>query len=95
MTDTKKVKLSKQRQITIPKAYFDELQRQEEVTIERVKGGLLIRPVHKMPDDFAEQLLESLVSKGFSGQELLEKFKEASNNMGWTTFGTEKKDDSI
>lgn len=73
----KKVKLSNQRQITILKAYNDELQLQ------------------KMPDDFAEQLLESLVAKGLSGQELLEKFKEASNNIGWTTFGAEKKDETI
>ena len=94
MTDIKIVKISKQRQITIPKAYFDELQLQEEVTIERVEGGLLIKPVRKMPEDFAEQLLESLVSKGFSGQELLEKFKEASKNIGWTTFRSDGKDDT-
>ena len=94
MTDNKIVKISKQRQITIPKAFFEELQLQEEVTIERVEGGLLINPVRKMPDDFAEQLLESLVSKGFSGQELLEKFKEASKTMGWTIFKSEGKDDT-
>jgi len=95
MTESKKVKLSKQRQITIPKPYFDNLQLQDEVTIELVDGGLLIKPVHKLPDDFAEQLLESLVTKGLNGQELLEKFKEASNNVSWTAFGAVKKDDSI
>ena len=72
--------------MTIPKVYFDALQMQEEVTVELVDGGLLIKPVHKVPDDFAEQLLESLIQKGFSGQELLEKFKEATNNTGQTTF---------
>ena len=86
MNKPKKVKLSKQRQMTIPKVYFDALQVQEEVTVELVDGGLLIKPVHKVPDDFAEQLLESLIQKGFSGQELLEKFKEATNNTGQTTF---------
>lgn len=86
MNKPKKVKLSKQRQMTIPKVYFDALQMQEEVTVELVDGGLLIKPVHKVPDDFAEQLLESLIQKGFSGQELLEKFKEATNNTGQTTF---------
>lgn len=86
MNEPKKVKLSKQRQMTIPKVYFDALQMQEEVTVELVDGGLLIKPVHKVPDDFAEQLLESLIQKGFSGQELLEKFKEATNNTGQTTF---------
>ena len=42
---------SEQRQIAIPKDYFDNLQMQEEVTIELVDGGLLIKPVHKLPDD--------------------------------------------
>jgi len=93
--EVKKVKHSKQRQIAIPKVYFDKLQLQEEVTVELVDGGLLIKPVHKLPDEFAEHLLESLVAKRLSGQELLEKFKEASSNVGWTTFGAEKKDDTI
>jgi bifunctional DNA-binding transcriptional regulator/antitoxin component of YhaV-PrlF toxin-antitoxin module len=86
MNEPKKVKLSKQRQITIPKVYSDALQMQDEVTVELVDGGLLVKPVHKLPDDFAEQLLESLVEKGLSGQELVEKFKEAKNNAGWTSF---------
>ena len=93
--DVKKIKVSKQRQIAIPKDYFDKLQMQEEVTIELVDGGLLIKPVHKFPDEFAEHLLESLMAKGLSGQELLEKFKEASSNVGWTTYAAEKKDDTI
>lgn len=95
MNKPKKVKLSKQRQMTIPKVYFDALQMQEEVTVELVDGGLLIKPVHKVPDDFAEQLLESLIEKGFSGQELLEKFKEATNNTGWTTFRALNDNDTI
>ena len=61
-----------------------------------MSGGLAIKqPVHTITDNLAEQLLESLVTKGLSGQELLEKFKEASNNVSWTAFGAVKKDDSI
>lgn len=95
MNEPKKVKVSKQRQMTIPKVYFDALQIEEEVTVELVEGGLLIKPVHKVPDDFAEQLLASLIDKGLSGQELLEKFKEATNNTGWTTFRAVNDDDTI
>lgn len=95
MSEPKKVKLSKQRQITIPKVYFDALQMQDEVTVELVDGGLLIKPVHKLPDDFAEQLLESLVEKGLSGQELLEKFKEATHSTGWTSFRATDEDNTI
>ena len=95
MNEPKKVKVSKQRQMTIPKVYFDALQIEEEVTVELVDGGLLIKPIHKVPDDFAEQLLASLIDKGLSGQELLEKFKEATNNTGWTTFRAVNDEDTI
>lgn len=39
MSTQKKVKVSKQRQMTIPKEYFDALQMQDEVTVELVEGG--------------------------------------------------------
>lgn len=81
MNEPKKVKISKQRQITIPQGYFDALQIQEEVTIELIDDGLLIRPVrHKVPDDFKEQLLKD--------------FKEVTDNTGWTTFRVVKDNDT-
>ncbi|MEL3963129.1 AbrB/MazE/SpoVT family DNA-binding domain-containing protein [Lysinibacillus endophyticus] len=95
MSTQKKVKVSKQRQMTIPKEYFDALQMQDEVTVELVEGGILIKPVHKLPEGFAEQLLESLVEKGFSGQELVEKFKEATQSAGWSTFSVTEEKDTI
>ena len=95
MNEPKKVKVSKQRQMTIPKVYFDALQIEEEVTVELVDGGLLIKPVHKVPDDFAEQLLASLIDKGLSGQELLEKFKEATSNTSQTIFRAVQDNDTI
>ena len=95
MNEPKKVKVSKQRQMTIPKVYFDALQIEEEVTVELVEGGLLIKPVHKVPDDFAEQLLASLIDKGLSGQELLETFKEATSNTTRTIFRAVHDNDTI
>jgi antitoxin component of MazEF toxin-antitoxin module len=47
----------------IPKIYFDTLGIQEEVTVELVEDGLLIKPIHKLPENYAEQLLASLVEK--------------------------------
>ncbi len=40
MASPKKVKLSKQRQMTIPKEFFDSLQMQDEVTVELVEDGI-------------------------------------------------------
>lgn len=43
------------------------------------KDGLLIRPVRVTGgDEFSEQILADLISQGYAGQELLEKFKEYS-----------------
>lgn len=95
MEELKKVKISKQRQITIPKVYFDALGIQEEVSIEMTEEGLLIKPIVQIPDDFAEQLLESMIAQGLSGQELLDKFKEAKNNVGWTQFKAIQTKDTI
>lgn len=44
--------------------------------------GLLIKPIVKIPDDFAEQLLENMIAKGLSGQDLLDTFKQAKDNVG-------------
>ncbi|SOC25350.1 AbrB family looped-hinge helix DNA binding protein [Ureibacillus xyleni] len=95
MDTPKKIKVSKQRQMTIPKEFFDALQMQDEVTVELVEGGILIKPIHKLPDGFVEQILQSLVEKGFSGQELVEKFKEATQSVGWTTFRATDEENTI
>ncbi|MGE7023209.1 hypothetical protein [Solibacillus cecembensis] len=36
-----------------------------------------------------------LIEKGFSGQNLLKKFKGATINTGWTTFRAVNDDDAI
>lgn len=76
-TQVKKVKVSSQRQMTIPKIFYDTLGIGEEVTLQMVEGNLLITPINKLPEDYAETTLEQLIAEGYSGQELLDKFKEA------------------
>lgn len=85
-TEVKKVKVSSEGQLTIPKVFYDALGIDEEVTIEIIDGNLLIKPIHKLPEDFAEQLLESMMANGISGEELQERFKKAKCNAGFTTF---------
>jgi hypothetical protein len=48
-----------------------------------------------LPDDCAKQIFGSLVTEGLCWQELLEKYKEASNKVSWPTLGSEKKIDTI
>ena len=73
---SKTIKVSAQRHLVIPKEYYDTLGIGEEVTIELHEGQLVIKPIVKVDDDFAENLLEELIATGFSGEELVAKFKE-------------------
>ena len=76
MIKSKIIKVSAQRHLVIPKEYYDALGIGEEVTIELYEGQLVIKPVVKVDEDFAENLLEELIIAGFSGDELIAKFKE-------------------
>lgn len=73
---SKTIKVSAQRHLVIPKEYYEALNIGEEVTIELHEGQLVIKPVIKVSEDFAENLLEKLIEAGFSGEELVAKFKE-------------------
>lgn len=76
-TKIKTIKVSPQRQMTIPTEFYNTLGIGDEVTVQIVEGNLLIIPIHKLPEDYAETTLEQLIAEGYSGQELLDKFKEA------------------
>lgn len=73
---SKKIKVSAQRHLVIPKEYYNALNIGGEVTIELHEGHLVIKPVVKVAEDFAENLLEKLITAGLSGEELVAKFKE-------------------
>ena len=76
MIKSKTIKVSAQRHLVIPKEFYDTLQIGEEVMIELHEGHLVIKPIVKVNEDFAENLLEELIAAGFSGPELVAKFKE-------------------
>lgn len=81
MIKSKTIKVSTQRHLVIPKEFYDALNIGEEVTIELHEGQLVIKPVIKVDDDFAENLLEELIAAGFSGEELIAKFKEVKQQV--------------
>ena len=78
-TERKIISISVKRQLTIPQKYFDILGFSDEAECIMQNDGLLIRPVRTAnSNDFSEQILADLISQGYEGQELLEKFKEYS-----------------
>lgn len=78
---SKTIKVSAQRHLVIPKEYYEALNIGEEVNIELHEGQLVIKPVIKVSEDFAENLLEELIAAGYSGEELVAKFKEVKQQV--------------
>ncbi|MBF7083412.1 AbrB/MazE/SpoVT family DNA-binding domain-containing protein [Desulfallas sp. Bu1-1] len=72
----KRISVSQKRQITIPIEFFNSLGIEKEVECYLQNNAIVIRPVRECSGEFDEQILADLISQGFSGTELLEKFKE-------------------
>lgn len=81
-TERKIISISIKRQVTIPQKYFETLGFDNEAECILQEGGLFIRPIRNTSGgEFSEQILADLISQGFSGPELLEKFKTQSKKI--------------
>lgn len=80
--EMKKVSISAKRQITIPQKFFSMLGFDTEAEC-MVRGNeLVIRPVKpNTGGEFAEQILADLIAQGYSGEELLSRFKKAQKEV--------------
>ena len=80
--EMKKVSISAKRQITIPQKFYAMLGFDTEAEC-MVRGNeLVIRPVKtNAGGEFAEQVLADLISQGYSGTELLDRFKKAQKEV--------------
>jgi len=77
--ERKIISVSVKRQLTIPQKYYDALGFDNEAECILQEDGLFIRPLRDIGrNEFSEQILADLISQGYAGQELLEKFKEYS-----------------
>ena len=78
--EMKKLSISAKRQITIPQKFFTMLGFNTEAEC-MVRGNeLVIRPVKtNAGGEFAEQILADLIAQGYSGDELLQHFKQAQS----------------
>jgi hypothetical protein len=81
-TERKTISVSVRRQITIPQKYFNALGFGNEAECILQEDGLLIRPLKaNNGGEFSEQILSDLISQGYEGQVLLQKFKEYSKGI--------------
>lgn len=79
--ERKIISISSKRQVTIPQKYFELLGFDDEAECILQDGGLFIRPVRIGGNEFAEQILADLIAEGYSGTELLGRFKEQSRKV--------------
>lgn len=79
--ERKRISISSKRQITIPQKFYDELGFDSEAECVLQDGALVLRPIRKNSGEFAEQILADLIAQGYSGDELLERFKTAQKQV--------------
>ena len=77
----KRISVSQKRQITIPIEFYNSVGIDKEVECYVQNNAIVIRPVRESSGEFDEQILADLIAQGLSGQELLDKFKEARRQI--------------
>jgi len=78
--ETKRISVSRKRQITIPQRFFEKLHIGEEVECIMTNSEIIIRPV-RQETEFAEEILKDLITKGYQGEELLAQFRKARTGI--------------
>jgi len=75
------VSVSSQRQITIPKEFYERLDIGSSVKVTMEENSIVISPFSFNQDDFSDEILKDLIHEGYSGYELLEKFRDKKNRL--------------
>ena len=80
--ESRRIKVSEKRQITIPKSFYEKLKLGNEVecVFDKDNGAILIRPSVK-EDYFSEYILNDLVKQGYGGEELLAQFRRVKRSI--------------
>ena len=74
--ERKTVSITGKRQITIPQKFFAALGFQHEADCIMRDGEIVLRPKNEdTGGEFAEEILADLIKQGYSGSELLERFR--------------------
>lgn len=79
--EKRRISISSKRQITIPAKYFDSLGLEKEIDCIYSKDMLILLPVKKGDPAFAEEILQDLIQKGFSGEKLLAEFEKINRKV--------------
>ncbi|MDQ0158164.1 AbrB/MazE/SpoVT family DNA-binding domain-containing protein [Alkalibacillus salilacus] len=72
--DLKHISVSKKRQITIPKYFYEKLNMGNEIICELREDEIVLRKAPNVAD-FSEEILKDLIAQGYEGQELIKAFQ--------------------
>ena len=79
--ERKIINITGKRQVTIPLRFYERLRFGKEVECVLANDAIVLRPLSNSDDGFTMEILRDLVSQGYSGDELLEKFAEQRANI--------------
>jgi len=79
--ERKIINVTGKRQVTIPLKFYKKLCFGKEVECFLTDDAVVLRPFSNSDDGFTMEILKDLVSQGFSGNELLEKFAEQRDTI--------------
>ena len=75
------IRVSDKRQITIPLKYYKSLGINDQVECFLDNGTLVIRPLSRDSNEFSVEILKDLMAQGFVGDELIRKFSEQNMSI--------------
>ena len=81
LIERKIINVTGKRQITIPLRFYERLRFGKEVECVLTDDAIVIRPLANRDEGFTMEILKDLVSQGYSGEELIEKFAEQRQNI--------------
>lgn len=81
MNKKRRVRISSQRQLTIPKEFYEEMNLSDEAMIEFTGKEMIIRPSEQEVVDFSTDILKDLVAKGMVGDELVREFTRVKESI--------------
>ncbi|WP_274653796.1 AbrB/MazE/SpoVT family DNA-binding domain-containing protein [Paenibacillus humicola] len=79
----RRARVSQKRQVTIPQKLFEQAGIKDEVEFSIKGNNIIMRPVRENmgSDYFADLILADLIKEGYTGEELLAKFREKQGEL--------------
>jgi len=81
LLERKIINVTGKRQVTIPLKFYERLRLGKEVECFLTNDSIIIRPLSSSNDNFTMEILKDLVSQGYSGDELIEKFAQQREDI--------------